>query len=59
MLVVVRLRRMLGLEVLVRVVRVAIRRMGVLVMVLEAEVLEGAFLLEEVVRQVIVLVGVR
>jgi hypothetical protein len=57
--VVVCLGGVLGLEVLVWVVRVAICRMGVLVMVAKAEMLESPGVLEEVVRDVIMLVGVR
>jgi hypothetical protein len=59
MRVLVCLRRVLGLEVLVGVMRVAIRRVAVLVMVPEAEMLESPGVLEEVVREVIMLVGVR
>jgi hypothetical protein len=49
----------LGLEVLMRVVRMTISRVIVLVVMPEAEVLERVPVREEVVRHVIVLVGVR
>ncbi|GEM_PF-6536398 len=58
MLVVVRLALVLGREVHVREVSVTLRGVPVLVVMVEAEVLEGTRVLVEIVGDVIVPVGV-